>query len=558
MATNGGNTVKSSFSPYTQGLLGAGINNSTLGTQSQSQTPWATASVNGVKPMTKPQNLLGTQLTPPTTQDIKSHTDSLGNSQTYYPSTSAPTSKPASTSQNTSAPAQQQTAPQGGNASYGNGLLGDYYGKQLGTLGGIAGNAATTGTQNYSAANTGLINSLPRNQELADNAKSIAEKYTGLAAPYLRKATGVEIGNIGTGLAPVGQGIASSVAGAAGSYLSGLSAQEQQELAANSQGLTAQNQTQSGYGTALGGGLTGQSQGLTGVGNAASLAAPVAGAAFFGSPTSGGVVGSGNALIDTNVNQAVQLVRNGASVNDPQVTQLLSISPQAQQAFNNAMLGSEGYNPTVQSATAGQNAGLATQAQQQLFDLNNARHNLDLTSETAVNFLNTSGLLNPTVNQNAGINTYIGTFESPGQVQTYNSIIADLKRFQSQILASGNGQTPTGVTADVLSTDPSKLSVSQFVPFIKQLQQAGNQQASVLQNQYTGAGGASNGYTGAPATGTTNAYVAPTSSQLIQQGQSPTLGQQLQSGVGGAQNFIGGASGLVTGLAGKLFGAINH
>lgn len=296
------------------------------------------ASPNNPKPAGLVQSFLSSS--PPKQQPTKTTvTDALGNTVThnYASATPSTNSKPAPTQASSITQAGQPIIDTSGNAGvsdfdpntgkplsnpYGNGLLGQAtFPGLVNSTANSSVTAANTGSSNYNTANTGLLNSLPNNQTLAQNAQDIANKYSAMANPYLAKAKNEEIGNIGTGLAPVGQGIASTIQGAAGNYLSGLSAQESQELAANNQGLAAQGQTQSGFNEASGNALTSQGQGITGSGNAASLAKPSsAGSGYViidpqtgkpvGSPDSAEAAAVQGSLIDSNATNAGSLNTN--------------------------------------------------------------------------------------------------------------------------------------------------------------------------------------------------------------------------------------------------------
>lgn len=306
-------------------------------------------------------------------------------------------------------------------------------------------------------------------------------------------------------------------------------------------------------------GLQGQNA-LTQAAGLASLAGdvkPQANASFFGSPVTGGLVGTGlaangltgNALVDTNVQQALKLVQAGTPINNAEVQKLLSISPLAQQAFNQTLQNGGGYNPATQSATATQNANQAVTAQGAAFDLDTQIKNLDNISTLATNFLQNNKLLNPTDNPNwnASIGSYVGTFNDPAAKLQYNMIMGDISKFTSAILASNNGQIPTAVTAQLQSFDPSTLSASQLIPYLQNLKILGDNQLSVLQTQYSNSANSSGGYTGAPATVVTTPPATPKSTGTV--GASIT-NPYIQGVVGLGMNAIGG----IAGLASKLFG----
>ncbi len=303
------------------------------------------------------------------------------------------------------------------------------------------------------------------------------------------------------------------------------------------------------YETQVSNALTEQGQQSAAFNEAGALAKPQGNTAYFGSPETGGVVGTGNALIDTNVQQALQMVKSGADVNDPNVTKLLSISPQAQQAFNAAMQNGGSYNPTGQSAQAQQNATQGQNFQQQAAVLDTAIKNADTITPNLLSFLKDSGLNsqnNPSFN--SALNTYYGEFLNPGNKAIFDQYIGDIKKFTGQILAANNGSIPTDVSNTLASFDPSNLSAAQLGPYLQNLAKLGHNQLSVLQGQSSSSYGTPGGYAGTP-TGTSNQSITapgnPTSSVTS---NNPVI----QGLIGGAMNVLGGLEGAITGIASKL------
>lgn len=435
------------------------------------------------------------------------------------------------------------------------------YGGLIGQGASASQNAATTGSQNYNTANQDLLNSLTKNQEYADKAQQIADAEGQKISDIGGQGAKGEAGYLSTGTSPVAQGNSQLLANSIAAQQQAISQGANAQLSGIDRALAAQGQTQSGLATASGNGLTAQGQGITGLGNNASLAAPQAGASYFGNPLTGGILGSGttsngttgNSLIDSTVQNALQLVKNGADpISAAVMGPLQAIGTPAINAFNNAQLNGGNYNPTTQSATANQNASQAASYQGQATDLDTGLKQLDNVSTLATNFLNTEGLLNPTTNPNinAAINSYVGNFKNPGDRLMYNAILGDISKFTSQILASNNGQIPTAVTSQLQSFDPSTLSATQLLPYLQTLNQLGQNQLSVLQSQTANSqSGSGTGYSGTPTKVNTSPVIAPNEPAV-------PLNRTGEVVVGGLQNFFGDIGSVIGGIAGKLFSAI--
>lgn len=425
---------------------------------------------------------------------------------------------------------------------------------------GMTMNAVNNPNSNIATAQNGLLDIAQNQTPEVKNAQGEFANFSK-ANPYL-------VGN-------VGNNVAAEVASGRGQILGNELGKEQEALAQNVQNALQGQGQQITAGTAGGGqaltqqgnaitggtniastGTTQQGAGITGLGTQAGLIKPEANASYFGSPLSGDVVGGGNNLISTNVQQALQLVQNGASVNDPQVAKLLSISPQAQQAFNSAMLNGGTYNPTNQAATAGQNAAQSVNYQQQATDLDTQIKNLDNVSTLATNFLGSKDFLNPNEvpDINAGIGTYIGKFIDPAAKLQYNAIIGDISKFTSSILSTNTGQIPTAVTQQLQSFDPSTLNKAQLIPYLQTLKELGGNQLSVLQSQQNNSANQGSGaYTGTPTSVNTEPVATPKSTVS---GGSQITNPYVQAAIGTGLNLWNGATAIIGGLATKLFGML--
>lgn len=407
-----------------------------------------------------------------------------------------------------------------------------------------------------------LITATQGNQQYQDKANQIGTTLGGQIQDIASRGTlgGNSMSSTGeTSPVALGRGalIAQNTAGLEQAAIANANTQ----LGANAQGLTGQAQQQTGFNEA--GGLANSQQNLqqSALSNATGYAQPVAGQSFALNPLTGGLYGStgangagsytGNQVIDNSINQALAYYRAGGDINDPQITKLLSISPLAQQAFNQAIQSGGGVNPTTQSATAQNTASQANNYQNQAIALDSALKNLGNVSTTAVNFLQSNNLLNPTGNPlyDKPINSYIAQVQNPGAVTTYASILADLDNYKSQILAANSGQTPTALTQAVQSTDPGTLSAPQLQAYLQNLDSLGKQQLNTAQQQAGALG--SNGYVGSPAGVNTNLQTPANSNP-----SNLTGTQAGQVGLGEGLNAIGGIEGLfhnITGAAWALF-----
>jgi hypothetical protein len=330
--------------------------------------------------------------------------------------------------------------------------------------------------------------------------------------------------------------------GLANAYGQAVQGEGQQITAGSNAGQIAQNQ---------------QNEQISAANNAAGLTQPQAGASYFGSPVTGGVVGQGAGLVSTAVNQATQLVQNGA---DPQtvlaqLTSAYGAGSPAVVAFQQSLLNkNSGYNPTAQSASAQQTASQGAQTGGEAYQLSTALKQVDTINPVIGSFLSTTGI-NPTTSPlyNQPINSYISNLGNPGAMAQYNTMMTDLQNFSSQIVASGNAQTPTAITAANALQNPSNLSLKDIQSYMNTLTTLGQNRLSVLQSQ-AGASGYT-GYAGSPATPQTS--TAPATSGTTP--GSNVTNPLAQGIIGGGISALGSAEagiGTAVGLATKLFSSL--
>lgn len=425
-------------------------------------------------------------------------------------------------------------------------------------------NLANQGNSPYNQAAGSAINNI--NSTAAGNAA------LGQNAQQIANAAGQKISDIGNqgamgalGYTTSGGDQAFSLGGA--SEIAQTTAARQQAVAqgaqtalqGNAQALTAQGQEQSGYNSAAGQALTGQGQAQSALGTAAGYAAPILsqyGQANYGiGGDSGGAANAattgvtGNTVVDNSVSRAVQAYNNGASLNDAVST--LVGGPIAEQAFLAQISGGGTPNITTQNAVSNNNASQAAQYKQSAVDLSTGLQNLQNAGSQAQSFLQANSLLNPngTPAVNGAISSYIAQ-KAPGAVAAYNSIIAEIQKFQSQIQASTAGTTPTAQTQAVLSTDPRNLSADELGPFLQTLQQSGQNQLSTLQSTLSNLGGNTGLYAGQPSTVNTQGISQPASglNGITGAQAAETLGGAAISAAGGIEGFLSKIAGLASNL----------
>lgn len=353
------------------------------------------------------------------------------------------------------------------------------------------------------------------NQQYADRARQIADIAGSKIEEIGQQGARGEAGHLSKGTSPVSQGMAGLISRTAAAQQQAVSQGANMQLAGNAQGLTAQGQAQSGYGTAAGQALTGQGQAQSALGTAAGYASPDANTAFYGNPLTGGIYGQGQDIVSNSINNAIQLVRNGASVNDPNVQALLSpYGAVGQAAFQQAMLQGGNYNPTAQAAQVAQNVSFGQQTQNAAQNLNLALQSLKPVQQMAVNFLQQSGI-NPSDAPvyNAPINQYIATLGNPAAATQWAGIKNEIQTYANQILsAKQSANLPTTQDEQLASQDPGNLSARGLQAVFDTWDTLGGTNVNVLNRASQGAYGGTTGYTGQTPSFNQNIQASPVSS----------------------------------------------
>lgn len=285
----------------------------------------------------------------------------------------------------------------------------------------------------------------------------------------------------------------------------------------------------------LGSAVTTQGQQIGALQGAAGLAQPVGQFGLLTNPITGTPLNMG--VFQSAIQQAQQLVQAGTPVNDPSVQALLSpfgfVGPLA---FNQAMQAQSqgGWNPAAQNATQGQAISQGVGSQGQAYQLDTGLKQLKTLAPVVSNFMAQSNI-NSTDSPlyNAQIGTYLSQLGNPGQWNQFQNMMGELRKFQSQLLASGSGGIPTDISNTINSTDISKLSLKDIRTAMETMDILGNNQVSVLQNQGNASLGGGLGYSGSPANPQTSVPAATPSTAFGGQVQNPVT----QAGIGAGLNF---------------------
>ena len=257
---------------------------------------------------------------------------------------------------------------------------------------------------------------------------------------------------------------------------------------------------------------------------------------------------TGNALVDTSVENALQQIQNGSSTTDA----MLSIAggTVGQNAFIKAM---QQYDPswsiTSSNAIAAQNMAQGQKFQGQATDLNTSLGQLSGLTPSVTSLINGAGLNqngSPTIN--GFINQYAGQTDQPAQVASLKAAMADVSSYVSSILGAGGDLTATAVTDYTKSFDPGNFTAPELTTFLTNLSNYGQIRLQGFQQSETGSYGGASGYTGATATPSPTAAVGQVNPDSFGIGNSPT-GQAL---AGAALSALGGIEGAITGLAQHL------
>lgn len=424
------------------------------------------------------------------------------------------------------------------------------------------GSTNTSNAANNTPTNQGLIsqaqNTASGNLALGQNAQNIANNYAQQIAQVGQQGANAQAGYLTTGTSPVAEGNAAVLAQTTAADESALAQGEQAALQGNSNQLTAQNQATQGL---LGVAQQGQNT-VTGVGGVPVYTSngQAVGNGVGGTSTSTdtnsllGNASTGNSLVDTSVENALQQIQNGASTSDAMAN--IAGGTVGQNAFIKAMQQYQpGWNITSSNASVAQNMAEAQQAQGAAFTQGTALGQLQAAGTTATNLLQglqSSGIINPTniPSMNAGIDTYQSQM-NPTQLTAWNAVTNDIEKFQSAILATNTGQIPTETTNMIQSMDPSKLSAKELQPYLTFLGQLGSNQQAVSQQQSTAAySGGQAPYAGTPTQVNTNtSNVSQAQGANLQRINGTNVGN---AAVGGIMGFVSGVEGLASSIFGKV------
>ncbi len=355
----------------------------------------------------------------------------------------------------------------------------------------------------------GILNTLmgvsAGNQPIGANANAITQRYSDLIQPML----GEQVGQRTTGTYPVGEGNAAAI----GQEIQGLAAQEGQELTGNAQGLTAQNQQQSGVISALS-----AAQNTTQLPYNTPVAYTNSGQPVPGSAQSGG------ASLQTSVQNALQQIKNGTGF-----TNALSSSglDQFGLAGKTALLQAlpQGFSPNqsdAQAATQAQNIQTSGTA---VTNANAAAYAANLNPylqlQTTVSNVDQFGNLLLNTMEQGGINPFDVKLSnttlaaarnqlSSAQQAVFDNTYASLKSRVSGLLATGGAEIPTQITADANKILDGSLPVTSLSAVLSRIGAEGQilltNQAQLVNKPLQTAGGSTSGQVGTP-TSDYNAYL---------------------------------------------------
>lgn len=271
--------------------------------------------------------------------------------------------------------------------------------------------------------------------------------------------------------------------------------EKQQAIGLGIQGAGAQGTFLSSAGNLAN---SGQATKQSALATAAGATAPVAGASFFGTPETGGMVGEGSQAMHDAVALQVQKLQNGTT--DPR-SALAALSAYGQVGVNalQAALGPD-FNLNTASGTAAaqtSNAGLAGTATPEAANavyqkaygdyqnLQQATSNVDqfgtLLTEGMTD--STGNAINPTASKyaNMTIAQFRSQLSSPQQAQ-FDSTLAALRAKVSGMLSIGGSETPTQLTSDANGIIDGSAPIGTLKATLSRIQNEGN---IMMQNQAT-------------------------------------------------------------------------
>lgn len=230
--------------------------------------------------------------------------------------------------------------------------------------------------------------------------------------------------------------------------------------------------------------------------SAAGLTAPQSGAAFFGSPETGSLVGGGSAAMASAVALQAQKIANGTTDPASALAALSAYGQPAVDALQQALGPSFNLNQAEGSAAAqatnATTAGTATPSAENTIYQSALSDYSDLTQYTSnvsgLGSLLTSGMtsasgvpINPTDSQyaNMTIAAFRQQLSSPSQAQ-FDSTLAALQSKVSGMLSIGGSETPTQLTSDANSIINGTAPVGTLNATLTRIQDEGD---TLLTNQ---------------------------------------------------------------------------
>lgn len=277
------------------------------------------------------------------------------------------------------------------------------------------------------------------------------------------------------------------------SALQGAVQQQQTAIGLGVQGANAQTSALSAAGTQ---GTTAQQTEQNALQAAGSLTQPVAGATFFGTPETGGMVGTGSQNMASAVALQAEKLQNGTTDPGSAIAALSAYGQPGVNALQQALGPNFNLNTATGSASAQQSntelSGTATpeaantvyqQAYGQYQTLQQAVSNVsDFGSTLTAGMTGANGqTINPTDSTYA--NMTIAQFKNqlsvPQQAQ-FNSTLAALTSKVSGMLSIGGSETPTQLTTDANAIINGSAPMGTLQATLDRIQTEGN---IMLQNQ---------------------------------------------------------------------------
>lgn len=314
-----------------------------------------------------------------------------------------------------------------------------------GVVSGLA-NASANGSQNATQATTGLLNSPQQNQVYGDRAQQIGDAAQKALQNIGQSAAQFEGGQLTTGTSPVAEGNAAITANLAAQQGQNISLAEQAALAGNAQGLTAQNQAQSGL-TAAGEVANiqqgNEQSGLTSAGTLAQPNTAAFGQTVFNPLTGQYENGGTNLDPQTQAGTLAQQVQSGQITYD-QALQSMGYAGAAGTTFLNNAITKAGGNPLqLQAQGSATQSVIGTQASQVAGYQSALNQGQNLQSQLT-DLISTFGLNPNDVNAvNSGLQKIAQNISSP-QYKILSNYVNDIANTYAQILTpTGGSQTDT-------------------------------------------------------------------------------------------------------------------